>query len=395
MTQDQDYYEILEVSRDATAEEIKKAYRRKARTMHPDVATEPDAAERFKKVAQAYETLRDPQKRQMYDMGVRSGAGAGGMGGMGGMGGFSGAQGFDFTDLMGAMFGQNGANGRGPRPRVRRGQDALVRVELDLVDAAFGATKPIKIDTAVLCPRCNGQGGEGESKPEPCQTCRGQGEVTSVQRSFIGDIRTTQACPACDGYGTIIPEKCTECSGAGRIRSNRTINVKIPAGVDTGNRIHLESQGEVGPGGGPAGDLYVELVVAPHEVFKREGDDLDVVAKIPMTAAALGTEVPVATLDAERDEVDPEDASVTVTVPAGTQSGTRIVLEGWGVPKLRGTGRGKLGVTLLVQTPTKLDEGQKEALRMLAEMRDETHPEVAVQKHHRGVFGRLRDAFTN
>lgn len=390
MTQDQDYYEILEVSREATAEEIKKAYRRKARTMHPDVATEPDAADRFKDVAQAYETLRDPQKRQMYDMGVRSGAGGGGMGG------FSGAQGFDFTDLVGAMFGQGGGgNGRGPRPRVRRGQDALVRVELDLVEAAFGVTRPIKIDTAVLCPRCNGQGGEGESKPEPCQTCRGQGEVTSVQRSFIGDIRTTQACPACDGYGTVIPERCTECSGHGRIRSNRTINVKVPAGVDTGNRIHLESQGEVGPGGGPAGDLYVELVVVPHEIFKRDGDDLDVVAKIPMTAAALGTEVSVATLDAEQDDCDPEDASVVVTVPPGTQSGTRIVLEGMGVPRLRGSGRGKLGVTLLVQTPTKLDEGQKETLRMLAELRDEVTPELAVQKQHRGVFGRLRDAFTN
>ncbi len=393
MTQDQDYYEILEVSREATPEEIKKAYRRKARTMHPDVATEPDAAERFKEVAQAYETLSDPQKRQMYDMGARPG-----MGGMGGMGGFSGAGGqtFDFSDLFGSMFGGgNGGGGRGPRPRVRRGQDALVRTELRLVEAAFGVTKPVKIDTAVLCPRCNGQGGEGDSEPETCRTCRGHGEVTSVQRSFIGDIRTTQACPACDGYGTIIPEKCTECSGAGRIRSTRTINVKIPGGVTTGNRIHLESQGEVGHGGGPAGDLYVELVVAPHEVFKREGDDLEVVAKLPMTAAALGTEVPVATLDSEREDCDPEDATVMVTVPPGTQSGTRIVVDGYGVPKLRGSGRGKLGVTLLVQTPTKLDDGQKEALRMLAEMRDENHPEMAVQKHHRGVFGRLKDAFTN
>lgn len=392
MTQDQDYYEILEISREATPEEIKKAYRRKARTMHPDVATEPDAAERFKEVAQAYETLSDPQKRQMYDMGARPG-----MGGMGGMGGFGGGgQTFDFSDLLGSMFGAgNGGGGRGPRPRVRRGQDALIRTELSLVEAAFGATKPVKIDTAVLCPRCNGHGGEGDSEPETCRTCRGQGDVTAVQRSFIGDIRTTQACPACDGYGTIIPEKCTECSGAGRIRSSRTINVKIPGGVTTGNRIHLESQGEVGHGGGPAGDLYVELVVAPHEVFKREGDDLEVVAKLPMTAAALGTEVPVATIDAEQDNCDPEDATVMVNVPAGTQSGTRIVVDGYGVPKLRGAGRGKLGVTLLVQTPTKLDEGQKEALRMLAEMRDENHPEIAVQKHHRGVFGRLRDAFTN
>jgi len=390
----QDYYEILEVSRDASADEIKKAYRRKARTMHPDVATEPDAAERFKEIAQAYETLRDPQKRQMYDMGMQPGAN-GGMGGMGGMdgAGFSGA-GFDFTDLVGAMFGQgSGSAGRGPRPRVRRGQDALVRVELTLAEAAFGTTKPIKVDTAVLCPRCNGHGGEGDSTPETCNTCHGHGEVTSVQRSFIGDIRTTQACPACGGYGTIIPQPCSECSGQGRIRSTRTLNVKIPSGVDSGNRIHLDSQGEVGPGGGPAGDLFVELVVAPHEVFTRDGDDLDVVVKIPMTAAALGTEVQVDTLDAECDDVDDADRQVLLTVPAGTQSGTRIVVEGKGVPKLRGNGRGKLGVTLLVLTPTKLDEGQKEALRLLAELRDEERPEVTVQKQHRGVFGRLRDAF--
>ena len=249
----QDYYEILGVARDASPEDIKKAYRRKARVMHPDVATEPDAGEKFKEVAQAYETLSDPQKRQMYDLGMRPGAG----GMPGGMGGFGapGQAGFDFTDLLGSMFGggAGGGGGRGPRPRVRRGQDALVRVELTLAEAAFGTTKPIKIDTAVLCPRCNGSGAEGDSVPETCQTCHGHGEVTHVQRSFIGDIRTTQACPTCGGYGTVIPQPCTECSGQGRIRSTRSLNVKIPAGVDTGNRIHLDSQGEVGPGGGPAG----------------------------------------------------------------------------------------------------------------------------------------------
>lgn len=390
----QDYYDILGVTRDASPEDIKKAYRRKARVMHPDVATEPDAADRFKEVAQAYETLSDPQKRQMYDLGMRPGAA--GMGGMGGMGGFGqpGQAGFDFTDLLGSMFGGT-AGGRGPRPRVRRGQDALVRVELTLAEAAFGTTKPIKIDTAVLCPRCNGSGAEGDSVPETCQTCHGHGEVTHVQRSFIGDIRTTQACPTCGGYGTVIPQPCTECSGQGRIRSSRSLNVKIPAGVDTGNRIHLDSQGEVGPGGGPAGDLFVELSVTPHESFKRNGDDLDVVLKIPMTAAALGTEVDIETLDAERPDSDDTVKTVKLTVPSGTQAGTRIVLDNWGVPKLRGQGRGKLGVTLLVQTPTKLDEAQREALRLLAELRSEERPEVTVQKQHRGVFGRLKDAFTN
>ena len=202
------------------------------------------------------------------------------------------------------MFGQQGA--RGPRSRVRRGQDALVRLDLELAEAAFGTTKPLRVDTAVLCPRCNGSGAQEGSQPVRCSTCHGQGEVTHVQRSFIGDIRTTQPCPTCRGYGTVIPNPCVECSGDGRVRSARTINVKIPAGVNSGNRIHLAAHGEVGPGGGPAGDLYVELHVANHEVFRRDGDDLEVVVKIPMTAAALGTEVTVATLEADLPDAEPD-----------------------------------------------------------------------------------------
>ncbi|MBA3529955.1 MAG: molecular chaperone DnaJ [Propionibacteriaceae bacterium] len=382
-----DYYQILGVSRDATPEQIKKSYRQLAMKLHPDVASEPDAAERFKKVAEAYEVLQDPKKRDLYD---RGGDPLGG--GMGGFnGGFGGAGGFDFTNLVDAMFGQQSS--RGPRSRVRRGQDALVRLDLELAEAAFGTTKPLRVDTAVLCPRCNGSGAEGGSHPVRCETCHGQGDVTHVQRSFIGDIRTTQPCPTCRGYGTVIPNPCVECSGDGRVRSNRTINVKIPAGVSTGNRIHLAAHGEVGPGGGPAGDLYVELQVAPHEVFKRDGDDLEVVVRIPMTAAALGTEVSVATLEADLPDADPDSTSVRLNVPAGTQSGTRIAIDGKGVPRLRANGRGQLGVTLLVQTPTRVDDEQRELLRQLAELREEGRPEGTVQKQSRGVFGRLRDAF--
>ncbi len=385
-----DYYEILGVTRDATPEQIKKAYRQLAMKLHPDVATEADAGDRFKKVAEAYEVLQDPKKRDLYDRGGDPlGGGMGGFGG-GGFGG-GGAGGFDFTNLVDAMFGQQSS--RGPRSRVRRGQDALVRLELELAEAAFGATKPLQVDTAVLCPRCSGSGAREGSEPETCRTCHGQGDVTHVQRSFIGDIRTTQPCPTCRGYGTVIPDPCVECSGDGRIRSSRTINVKIPAGVSTGNRIHLSSHGEVGPGGGPAGDLYVELAVAQHEVFRREGDDLEVVVKIPMTAAALGTEVAVATLEADLEDADEADRSVQVAVPAGTQSGTRVALEGKGVPRLRSSGRGQLGVTLLVQTPTRMDEEQRELIRQLAELRGETGFEGTVQKHGRGVFGRLRNAF--
>lgn len=381
-----DYYEILGVPRDASAEQIKKAYRRLAMKLHPDVAPDEGAAEQFKQVAEAYEVLTDPKKRDVYD---RGGDPLGG--GMGGFNGGFGAGGFDFTNLVDAMFGQQAT--RGPRSRVRRGQDALVRLDLELAEAAFGTTKPLRVDTAVLCPRCNGSGAQEGSQPVRCSTCHGQGEVTHVQRSFIGDIRTTQPCPTCRGYGTVIPNPCVECAGDGRVRSARTINVKIPPGVSSGNRIHLAAHGEVGSGGGPAGDLYVELHVADHEVFRRDGDDLEVVVKIPMTAAALGTEVTVATLEADLPESDPATTSVRVKVPAGTQSGTRVALEGRGVPRLRANGRGQLGVTLLVQTPTRLDGEQADLLRRLADLREETRPDGAVQKHGRGVFGRLRDAF--
>lgn len=390
-----DYYEILGVSRDASADDIKKAYRRKAMKLHPDVSQEPDAADRFKEVQEAYEVLSDPQKKSIFDRGGDPmGGGFGGMGGGAGFGGFGGGGfggGFDFTNLVDAMFGQQAS--RGPRSRVRRGQDALVRQSLSLADAAFGVTIPLVVDTAVVCPRCEGNGCADGSEPTTCSTCNGQGEVTQIQRSFLGDIRTSSPCPNCRGYGTVIPNPCGECSGEGRVRSRRTLNVKIPAGVTTGNRIHLDGQGEVGPGGGPSGDLYVELVVEPHEVFTRDGDNLEMVLNIPMTAAALGTSVDVDTLESERDDLDEGPAQVSVDVPSGTQSGTRVAIAGQGVPRLRGNGRGELGITFVVQTPTKLDGHQKDLLRQLAEARDETEVTANVHKPGKGFFGRLKDAF--
>lgn len=385
-----DYYDILGVERDASPESIKKAYRRRAMKVHPDVAPDDaEAAEKFKELSEAYEVLSDANKRAVFDRGGDP-MGNGGAGFSGFGGGFAG--GFDFSNLVDAMFGTAGA--RGPRPRTRQGQDALVRVTLDLHEAVFGTTKPVKVQTAVVCPKCGGNGGEPGSQPVTCTTCDGHGEVTQIQRSFLGDIRTTQACPTCRGYGTIIPHPCTECSGEGRVRTTRTLQVKIPAGVSTGIRIHLEGQGEVGPGGGPAGDLYVELVVKDHDTFRREGDNLEVVVKLPMTAAALGTTVDVATLEAEWDKSDPADRKVAVEVPAGTQSGTRIALKGRGVPKLRGGGRGDLGVTLLVQTPTKLDSRQRELVRELAELRGESRPEAVAAKGGKGMFGKLSEWFS-
>ena len=387
----QDLYETLGISRDADNDEIKKAYRRLARQLHPDVNPDPETQERFKDVTRAYEVLSDPEKRRMYDLGGDPMAGAGGFG--------QGA-GFSFTDIMDAFFGGQAGGaagaGRGPRPRVRRGQDALIRLEVDLADAAFGITRELKVDTAVVCPVCHGDGAAPGSRPVTCETCGGHGEVHQVQRSFLGEIRTMRPCAACRGYGTIIPEPCRECSGDGRVRSRRSLTVKIPAGVDTGTRVQLSGQGEVGPGGGPPGDLYVEIHVAQHPVFTRSGNDLLCHVTIPMTAAALGTTIELPTLEADlvSDATDTEvETSIPLEIRAGTQSGTEIVLSGRGVPSLRGAGRGDLVVQVVVETPTRLDERQEELLRELAALRDEESPDGQVNSAHKSVFDRLRDAF--
>ncbi|MCL2783335.1 MAG: molecular chaperone DnaJ [Propionibacteriaceae bacterium] len=384
-----DYYTTLGVARDASPEQIKRAFRKKAMQVHPDVTDDPDAEDKFKAVNEAYEVLSDPQKKAVYDRGGDPTRGQGGFDpfGMGNFAGFS-TQGFDIGNLMDAMFGGGGS--RGPRPRARRGQDRLVRTTLTLFEAAFGTRKDVEVDSYVVCTGCTGAGGAGGAKPQTCPQCQGRGEVTQVQRSFLGDIRTTQACPRCQGYGTVITDPCRDCAGEGRVRSIRTVTVKIPAGVSTGNRVHLAGQSEVGPGGGPAGDLYVEIAVAPHDVFRREGDNLEMLARLPMTAAALGTQIQIRTLEADGRDTLPEDREVTLSVPAGTQAGTRLVIKGRGVPKLRGTGRGELGVTLFVQTPTKLDEEQRDLLARLAHLRDEEHPQVALEEH-RGFFSRLKD----
>lgn len=387
-----DYYELLGVSRQATPEEIKRAYRQKARKLHPDVNPDPGAAEEFKQVNDAYAVLSDPQKKDIYDRGGDP-LGSGGGGFPGGFGGFGPGATFDLGDLFGSVFAGAGQS-RGPRPRVRRGQDAGVRMKITLADAAFGVTKPLKVDTAIVCPDCKGSGANNGEKPVTCVQCQGRGDVTAVQRSFLGDIRTSQPCPNCRGYGDVIAHPCGECSGEGRIRASRTINVKIPAGVSTGQRIHLESQGEVGPGGGLAGDLYIELNVETHDTFRRDGDNLEVVVNIPMTAAALGTEVSIPTLEADREDMDDELGTVRVVVPPGTQSQTRVAIPDRGIPHLRGNGRGELGVTLLVQTPTKLNDEQKELLRKLASLREEQQPEVTVEQQHKGVFGWIKDAFS-
>ncbi|MEU7984038.1 molecular chaperone DnaJ [Streptosporangium canum] len=373
-----DYYGTLGVRRDASAEEIKKAYRRLARELHPDVNPDPETQERFKDITQAYEVLSDPNKRQMYDMGADpfaagAGAGAGGFG-----------AGFPFSDIMDAFFGAaGGGGGRGPRSRARRGRNATIRVELDLRESAFGTTRELVVDTAVLCEVCTGSGAAAGTHPDTCDMCHGRGEVSQVTRSFLGQVMTSRPCPQCGGFGSIIRNPCQECSGDGRVRTRRTIKVRIPAGVEDGTHIQLAGEGEIGPGGGPPGDLFLEIVERAHEIFERRGDDLHCTVQIPMTAAALGTILTMETLDGA-EELD---------IRPGTQSGQTIPLYGRGVQRLNETGRGDLLIHVNVETPARLDPAQEELMRELAKLRGEERPPGKFAPGQQGFFSRLRDAF--
>jgi len=365
-----DYYAVLGVSRTATAEELKRSYRKLARELHPDVNS--GNAERFKDVTAAYEILSDPQKREMYDLGGDPRGTGGGFG-----------QGFGFNDIMDAFFGAGAGAARGPRPRQRRGQDALIRLEITLDEAAFGTTRELQVDTATTCQTCHGEGTAPGTSVRTCEICKGRGETQQVQRSFLGQVMTSRPCAACQGFGSVIPTPCTECGGDGRVRTRRSLKVKIPAGVDTGTRIQLGGEGEVGPGGGPPGDLYVEVVERAHARFQRRGDDLHCTVSLPMAAAALGTQVELETLDGLED----------IEIRPGTQSGTVIPLHQRGVQHLRGTGRGELLVHVEVLTPTKLDEPQKELLREFAELRGEDAPAGDFAPGQQSLLSRLRDAF--
>ncbi|MFC7405968.1 molecular chaperone DnaJ [Georgenia alba] len=369
-----DYYEILGVSRQASAEEIKKAYRKLARTHHPDVAG-PDAADRFKDISRAYEVLSNPEKRQLYDMGGESALGGQGAGG--GFGGFGG-----FNDIFETFFGAAaGGTTRGPVPRARRGQDALVRLDVELVDTVFGATKELQVDTAVVCPTCQGTCCRPGTSPRTCEVCHGRGSVQRVTRSFLGQVMATTTCSACQGHGTVIPEPCQDCAGEGRVRTRQTLRVDVPSGVETGTRIRMTGQGEVGPGGGPAGDLYVEIREQPHPVFVRRGDDLHCTLPLPMTAAALGTVTVLETLDGERE----------IDIEPGTQPEQVYTLRALGVGHLQRSGRGDLHVHVDVQVPTRLDDRQRELLAELATLRGEERPEPRLAASGSGVFSRLRE----
>ncbi|MBM7848609.1 molecular chaperone DnaJ [Arthrobacter roseus] len=373
------HYEVLGLGRDATGEEIKKAYRKLARKLHPDVNSGPDASEQFKLVTRAYEVLADPQKRRVYDTtGNENGTDSG-------FGGGHSGSGFAFQDIFETFFGGGGPGAGAPPSRTRRGQDALISVQIDLKDAVFGANKTFDVETAVVCPDCDGSCSQPGSSPKTCDICHGSGQIQRAVRSILGQVMTTAPCGSCQGLGTVIPDPCHQCAGEGRVRSRRSLTIKVPAGVATGTRIQLGGQGEVGPGGGPQGDLYVDIRVAQDANFIREGDDLHVTMSVPMTAAALGTSLQLVTFDGDRE----------LDIKAGTQSGEIITLRGLGVTHLRGYGRGDLRIHINVETPSKLDSEQEELLRQLASLRGEQFAEGKLAATGSSVFSRLRERLGN
>jgi molecular chaperone DnaJ len=374
-----DLYEVLGVRSDASDEQLKRAYREKARQFHPD--TNPDdagASEHFKEVSLAYEVLRDPERRASYDRygpDAVFGSAAGGMPGdpfAGGLG-----------DLFEAFFGGMGAQTAG---RVRRGgpapgPDAELSLRLSFREAVFGTQRDVEVNTPVHCDTCEGTGAEPDTVPTRCPECGGTGELRRVRQSILGQMITALPCNRCAGTGEFIEHPCADCRGEGRRREGRTLNVEVPAGVDDGSTLRLAGHGPAGFRGGPNGALFVHVMVDPDPVFERSGDDLYAAVHVPMTMAALGGSVGFATLDDQRD----------LAVAAGTSTGSVVHLKGLGVPRLRGRGRGDLFVHVQVDTPTDLDDRQRELLLSLAEARGDQLGQAPVGE---GIFSKLRSALS-
>jgi molecular chaperone DnaJ len=362
-----DHYEVLGVERTATPDEIKKAYRRLARELHPDVNPGADAQERFKLVTHAYDVLSDPQQREQYDLGGQGGFG-------GGFGGFG--------DIFETFFGA-AQRTTGPRSRRERGQDALLRIEVDLSDVVFGVKRELEVDTAVVCETCQGSCCAPGTQPVTCDICQGSGQIQRAVRSLLGNVMTSSPCGTCRGYGTVIPNPCPTCQGQGRVRARRKVSVDIPAGVETGLRLQLSGQGEVGPAGGPNGDLFLEVKVRHHDVFSRNGDDLLATLEVQMTDAILGTTT----------SIDALDGPVTIEIRPGTQSAEVVTVRDRGVTHLRGAGRGDLKIGIQVVTPGKLDAKQQEIIKQFAGTRKPVAPTLT--HFQQGLFQKLRDRFLN
>jgi molecular chaperone DnaJ len=373
-----DYYEVLGVPRDADLQLIKKAYRKLARQYHPDVAADgPEGEEKFKEATEAYEVLCDAERRNLYDTyghdGLRRGAGGPGAGGFG----FDGFPGFGdlFENLFGGAFGA-AAQQRGPA----RGDDLAIQVELTLEEAAFGVEKELTFSAQGVCPECEGAGTTDPSSVKTCTECGGRGQVRVVRRTMLGQFVQTGVCLKCSGTGQIMEKPCTECRGAGRRVAERKVTVQIPAGIDQGQRIRVTGKGGAGERGARAGDLYVQIRVAPHEFFERHGDDILTSVDLNMVQAALGTTLSVPTLDGDED----------VEFAPGTQPGEVKVLRGKGVQHLNGHGRGDQAITVRVIVPRDLDESHR---RMLSEFDEAVGAEHYAERPE-GVLHKLRSFFT-
>lgn len=366
-----DYYDVLGIAKGASPDEIKKAYRTKAKELHPDRnADKPDAESQFKEANEAYEVLKDGDKKAAYD---RYGHAAfeGGMGGArpgggnpfggGGNGDFQSAFSDVFDDLFGDFMG-GGGRGGGGRGRAARGSDLRYNLRINLEDAHKGLAKTINVPASVSCTGCSGSGAESGAEPTTCPTCSGMGKVRAQQGFFTVE----RTCPTCSGMGQIIKNPCKECSGAGRVEKDRSLSVNIPPGVETGTRIRLAGEGEAGMRGGPAGDLYIFVEVAPHELFERDGNNLYCRVPVSMGTAALGGSIEVPTIDGGRGRVQ---------IPSGSQSGRQMRLRNKGMPALRGGPAGDMFIELAVETPVNLTARQKELLREFEELSEENNPE--------------------
>jgi molecular chaperone DnaJ len=369
-----DYYEVLGVERGASEEEIKRAFRRLAQRHHPDVDKTDGAEERFKELNEAYRVLSDRQRRQAYDMFGHAGVDGTSAGGFEGFGGGFGP----FGDIFDAFFGGAPAGARGRR-RVQAGADLRYDLAIEFGEAVFGVTKEIRFPTLVRCSVCGGSGGEPGSEPERCPECNGTGEKRRVAQTILGQMVNIVACPRCNGEGRIIANPCHECRGDGRVREERRLQVDVPAGIDAGQRIALEGQGEAGPRGGPPGDLYVVVSVHDDPELVRRGTELYYELPLTFPQAALGTTVSIPTVEGSEE----------VAIPAGTQGGHEIRIRGKGVPRLRGSGRGDLHVIVNVVVPTKLGKRERELLRELGEV---AGPAV-LPKGGGSVFDRIRGLF--
>ena len=355
-----DYYEVLGVSKTATDAEIKSAFRKLAKKYHPDVNKEPDAAEKFKEAQEAYAVLSDESKRRQYDQ-----YGHAAFDQMNGGSGFDFSD-FDFGDIFDGLFGGGfggfgfGGSRRGNQSRARKGADKLMRINLTFEEAAFGTKKTIRCEVNDNCSECDGKGGKGEKK---CPTCHGSGTVTTEQRTILGAFMTKSTCPNCGGKGVTYESTCSKCRGKGTVRSNKEIEVKIPAGVDTGNQLRLSGKGDAGVNGGPNGDLYLEFQVKDHPLFIRDENDIYLELPITITDAVLGCKKDVPTLY----------GNVKLVIPAGSQSGDKHRIKGKGIEDLHRGSKGNMYVVLKVVIPTKLDRGQKKLFEELSETNLETN----------------------